>query len=177
MFLDEQELDFSGGPATQLTSTQAAPTIRRPTLAKVRARGRAPYHVRVEFRQPGANGMIQLSWIPPTDAALAEAEAVVRDADVAVVCVGLSSDLEGEEMRGLSIPGFRGGDRTALELPEPQEALIKAAVATGKPVIVVLTSGSAIAAKYAAEHASGGGGGVVRRRGGRHGASPTRWRV
>ncbi len=91
---------------------------------------------------------------PPSDVALAEAEAVARDADVAVVCVGLSSDLEGEEMPGLSIPGFRGGDRTALELPEPQEALITRVVATGKPVVVVLTSGSAIAANYAAANAT-----------------------
>jgi beta-glucosidase len=57
-------------------------------------------------------------------------------------------------MPGLSIPGFRGGDRTALELPELQEALIKRVVATGKPVVVVLTSGSAIAANYAAANAT-----------------------
>ena len=44
MFLDEQELDFSGGPATQMTSTQAAPTIRRPTLAKVRLEGGRRVH-------------------------------------------------------------------------------------------------------------------------------------
>jgi len=154
MFLDEQELDFSGGSATQMTSTQAVPTLRRPTLAKVRLEAGRKHSVRVEFRQPGTNGMIQLSWVPPTDVALAEAQAVVRDADVAVVCLGLSSDLEGEEMRGLNIPGFRGGDRTALELPEPQEALIKTAVAAGRPLIVVLTSGSAIAANYAALNAT-----------------------
>jgi len=154
MFLDEQELDFSGGPATQMTSTPAVPTFRRPTLAKVRLEAGRKHIVRVEFRQPGRNGMIQLSWVPPTDVALAEAQAVVRDADVAVVCVGLSSDLEGEEMRGLNIPGFRGGDRTAIELPEPQEALIKTAVAAGRPLIVVLTSGSAIAANYAARNAT-----------------------
>ena len=69
--------------------------------------------------------MIQLAWIPPADGALAEAERVVKDADVAVVCVGLSADLEGEEMPGLSIPGFRGGDRTSLDLPEPQETLVR----------------------------------------------------
>jgi beta-glucosidase len=67
--------------------------------------------------------------------------------------VGLSSDLEGEEMRGLDIPGFRGGDRTSLELPEPQEALVKAVIATGRPVVVVLTSGSAVALNHAAAHA------------------------
>ena len=154
MFVDDQELDFNGGPATQITSTQAGPSLRRPTLATVRLDAGRAYRVRVEFRQTGAGGMIQLAWIPPAAGALAEAEPLVKDSDVAVVCVGLSSDLEGEEMRGLSIPGFRGGDRTSLDLPESQETLVKTVIATGKPVIVVLTSGSAIAANHAAAHAT-----------------------
>ena len=108
----------------------------------------------MEYRQPGAGGTIRLGWIPPAAAALAEAEALMKDSDVALVFVGLSSELEGEEMRAVKIPGFRGGDRTSLDLPEPQEELVKTAVATGKPVIVVLTSGSAISANYAAEHAT-----------------------
>ena len=54
----------------------------------------------------------------------------------------------------MNIPGFLGGDRTSLDLPEPQENLVKAAIATGKPVVVVLTSGSAVAANSAAEHAA-----------------------
>jgi beta-glucosidase len=155
MFLDGQELDFTGGPVTQITSTQQAPPpgMRRPSMAKVQLDAGRKYALRVEFRQTGTGGSIQLSWVPPAAAAIAEAEALVKDSDVAIVCVGLSSDLEGEEMRGLSIPGFRGGDRTALELPEPQEALVKAAVATGKPIVVVLTSGSAVALNYAAAHA------------------------
>jgi beta-glucosidase len=57
-------------------------------------------------------------------------------------------------MRGVKIPGFLGGDRTSLDLPEPQEKLVKAAIATGKPVVVVLTSGSAVAVNSAAEQAS-----------------------
>jgi beta-glucosidase len=153
MFLDDQELDFTGGPATQMTSTQAGPVIRRPILAKVQLDAGRKHLVRVEFRQAGSGGSIQLQWIPPAAAALAEAASLAKDSDIAVVCVGLSSDLEGEEMRGLNIPGFRGGDRTALELPEAQEALIKTAVSSGKPVIVVLTSGSAVALNYAAANA------------------------
>src|SRR6202040_110269 len=54
----------------------------------------------------------------------------------------------------VTVPGFQGGDRTELKIPEPQERLIEAAIATGKPVVVVLTSGSALAANYAAEHAA-----------------------
>ncbi len=153
LFLDGQELDFGGGPRTQMTSTQAAPAIRRPTPARVQLEAGRTYALRVEFRQSGAGGSIQLAWIPPAAAARAEAEALAKDSDVAILCVGLSSDLEGEEMRGLDIPGFRGGDRTALELPEPQEALVKAVIATGKPVVVVLTSGSAVALNHAAAHA------------------------
>jgi len=57
-------------------------------------------------------------------------------------------------MRRVDIPGFLGGDRTSLDLPEPQETLVKATIATGKPVVVVLTSGSALAANVAAERAA-----------------------
>ena len=110
--------------------------------------------MRVEYRQPGTGGTVQLGWIPPAGAALAEAVTLAKESDVAIVFVGLSSELEGEEMRRVNIPGFLGGDRTSLDLPEPQERLVKAVMATGKPVVVVLTSGSAIAANSAAEHAA-----------------------
>jgi beta-glucosidase len=59
--------------------------------------------------------------------------------------------LEGEEMK-VNIPGFSGGDRTDLNLPAPQQSLLEAVVQSGKPVVVVLTSGSAIAANYATQH-------------------------
>jgi len=112
------------------------------------------YALRVEYRQAGAGGTIQLAWTPPADATLSEAVALAKGADVALVFVGLSSELEGEEMPGVDIPGFRGGDRTSLDLPEPQENLVKAIVATGKPVVVVLASGSAVAVRSAAAGAS-----------------------
>ena len=98
-------------------------------------------------------GSVQVAWIPPAAPLLAEAVQAVKDADVAVAFVGLNPSLEGEEMR-VSIPGFAGGDRTDLNLPASQEALLEAAAATGKPLVVVLTSGSALAANYAAEHAA-----------------------
>ena len=103
--------------------------------------------------ETGAGGTIQLAWTPPADATLSEAKALAKGSDVAVVFVGLRPELEGEEMRGVNIPGFIGGDRTSLDLPEPQETLVKAAIATGKPVVVVLTSGSAVAVRSAAEGA------------------------
>jgi beta-glucosidase len=145
LFVDEKELTLGTGPSTQMTSTEAAPGPRQPVRVRVALEGGREYSVRVEYRQPGSGGTLQLGWIPPSAAAVSEAEALVKDSDVAIVFVGLSSELEGEEMRGVNIPGFKGGDRTSLDLPEPQQKLVKTAIATGKPVVVVLTSGSAVA--------------------------------
>jgi len=156
LFLDDKELEFGTGPSTQMTSTQGAPTppTRRTPHALVQLERGRKYALRVEFRQTGSGGSILFGWIPPAEALLAEAGQLAKDSDVAIIFVGLSSELEGEEMRGLNIPGFLGGDRTSLDLPEPQEKLVKAVIAAGKPVIVVLTSGSAIAANYASGHAA-----------------------
>jgi beta-glucosidase len=70
-----------------------------------------------------------------------------------VLVLGISAGLEGEEMN-VNVEGFRGGDRTDIGLPKPQEALLKAVVATGKPVVVVLLSGSALAVNWANDHAA-----------------------
>ncbi len=67
----------------------------------------------------------------------------VKDADVVVFVGGISPSLEGEEM-GVSLPGFRGGDRTDIELPAIQRELIKALKDAGKKVVLVNCSGSPI---------------------------------
>jgi len=69
---------------------------------------------------------------------------VASAADVIVAVVGLTPWLEGEEMP-LHVPGFNGGDRTEIALPAAQTKLLNALRATGKPLIIVLQSGSAIA--------------------------------
>jgi beta-glucosidase len=156
VLLDGKELDFDApppGPSAPAPGT-LPPGLRRTRDVKLQLTGGQKYSLQVEYRQSGSGGAARLAWIPPAGALLTEAAKVVKDADVVVVCVGLSSELEGEEMRWLNVPGFAGGDRTSLDLPEPQENLVKAAIASGKPVVVVLTSGSAISANYAAEHAS-----------------------
>jgi beta-glucosidase len=65
--------------------------------------------------------------------------------------MGLSANLEGEQL-DLDIDGFRGGDRTRLDLPEPQRDLIRAVVGLGKPVVLVVMSGSAIALNWEQSH-------------------------
>jgi beta-glucosidase len=81
-----------------------------------------------------------------------EAVKAAGEADASVLVLGISAGLEGEEMT-VNVEGFRGGDRTDLSLPKPQEALLKAVVATGKPVVVVLLSGSALAVNWANDNA------------------------
>jgi beta-glucosidase len=82
-----------------------------------------------------------------------EAIDAAKNADVVVAVVGITSKLEGEEMK-VDEPGFKGGDRTSLDLPKPEEALLEAVAATGKPVVVVLTNGSALGVNWAKEHAN-----------------------
>jgi beta-glucosidase len=71
---------------------------------------------------------------------------------VVIAFVGLSPLLEGEEMP-VKIDGFEGGDRTRIELPSSQQRLLQAVASTGKPVVLVSLSGSAIALTWGNEHA------------------------
>lgn len=134
----------------EIIGDMAAQGLARVREAHLQLEAGHVYKLRVEYRQPGAGGSGQLVWAPPAEPLLAEAVEAVKNADAAVVFAGLNSNLEGEEMN-IAVPGFSGGDRTDLNLPETQERLIQAAVATGKPVIVVLTSGSAVAVNFAAQ--------------------------
>jgi beta-glucosidase len=102
----------------------------------------APLPLRLELEHRGDEG-IALEWEPPASALLDEAAAAAAQADVIVAMVGLSPDLEGEALK-LSLPGFDGGDRTSLALPEAQRTLLDRLQATGKPLIVVIASGSAV---------------------------------
>ena len=70
--------------------------------------------------------------------------AQVKDAEVIIYVGGLSPNLEGEEMRGVVYEGFKGGDRTTIELPDVQSRMLAALRGTGKPVVFVLTTGSTI---------------------------------
>jgi beta-glucosidase len=111
--------------------------------APMQLEGGRRYAIKVEYTQNGRGGGAELNWIPPAAVMLDEAERTARNSDVALVFVGLNGSQEGE-----------GHDRSAVDLPEPQERLVKAMIATGKPVVVVLTSGSAVAINSAAAGAT-----------------------
>lgn len=95
----------------------------------------------------------QLIWAKVDDGVSAEAISAAKNADLVIAVVGITSRLEGEEMP-VTVPGFLGGDRTGLDLPEPEEALIEAAAATGKPMAVVLLNGSALSVNWINSHAN-----------------------
>jgi beta-glucosidase len=102
--------------------------------------------------RPGTRPEARLIWSPVDDTPDPAAVAAAKDADVVIAVVGITSKLEGEEMP-VHEPGFDGGDRTNLKMPEPEEALVRAVAATGKPLVVVLMNGSALAATWEKEHA------------------------
>jgi len=114
-----------------------------------------PRKFRLEYthRAPLFAAGATFDWLPPADVLRDEAVRTARQSDVVVAFVGLSPDLEGEEMP-VHVPGFSGGDRTDISLPRVQQDLLEALAATGRPLVVVLMNGSALAVNWAQEHAA-----------------------
>jgi beta-glucosidase len=124
------------------------------SLGRVHLEKSVPVKLDVSY-EPGAGTQpqAQLIWHRVNDAPDPAAVEAARKADVVVAVVGLTSALEGEEMP-VSEPGFQGGDRTSIDMPEPEEALVRAFAPAGKPLVVVLMNGSALAARWEKEHAN-----------------------
>jgi len=114
-----------------------------------------PHNFRLEYthRSPLFAAGLTLEWQPPAEVLRAEAVKAAERADVIVAFVGLSPELEGEEMR-IQVEGFKGGDRTDISLPRVQQDLLEALSTTRKPLVVVLMSGSALAVNWADQHAA-----------------------
>ncbi|HET7537758.1 MAG TPA: glycoside hydrolase family 3 C-terminal domain-containing protein [Candidatus Didemnitutus sp.] len=108
--------------------------------------------LKLEYCQSDGPTQISLQWsLPNTTDWRDKAVAAAKAADVVVFAGGISAQLEGEEMT-VDYEGFKGGDRTKIELPAVQEELLEAIVATGKPVVYVNMSGSAIAMPWLDQH-------------------------
>jgi beta-glucosidase len=109
------------------------------------------YKIVVEFFQTEGNAAIKLrtgNYVKTDFAALASR---LKDVDAVVFAGGISPQLEGEEMP-VNAPGFNGGDRTSILLPAAQTELMKALITTGKPVVFVMMTGSAIAIPWEDEN-------------------------
>jgi len=110
-----------------------------------------PRRIKLEYWDRRADASAQLVWSRPDPRLKEEALAAAGSADAVIMMMGLSAQLEGEEMP-VDVPGFKGGDRVDIGLPRPQEELIQAVSAVGKPVVLVLLNGSALAVNWASEH-------------------------
>jgi len=133
---DKLELDSSSNPAE----------------ARLSFADNNPHAIRVEYMHQPNDRNVDLNWEPPANSLLSHAIDAAKKSDAIIAFVGLSPNLEGEEMN-VHVEGFDGGDRTSIELPAAQEKLLQAMGETGKPLIVVLTSGSALAVPWAKDHA------------------------
>jgi beta-glucosidase len=110
------------------------------------------YDLRLEFFEDIRDAEVRLAWrLPGAKPPFEEALDAARAADVVVFVGGLTGDIEGEEMK-VSFPGFAAGDRTDLRLPGSQRKLLEALHATGKPVVLVLAAGSAMAVDWAQQN-------------------------
>ena len=133
-------MEFGGG--------EIVPVVGRVHMEKGRK-------VAIEITYFTQNGKAhaELIWAKVINTVSPDAIAAAKNADAVIAVVGITSRLEGEEMP-VSEPGFLGGDRTSIDLPQPEEDLVEAVAATGKPLAVVLMNGSALAVNWINQHAN-----------------------
>ena len=144
LYLDDKLLVESGGKTAERGEVRQAPVTFEDTQ---------PHLIRLEYLHGTGTAGIDLSWQAPAEVLREQAVEAARQSDVTIAFVGLSPSLEGEEMP-VKLAGFSGGDRTSIDLPVAQEDLLKALAATGKPLVVVLQNGSALAVNWAQQNAN-----------------------
>jgi beta-glucosidase len=138
-------LEFDGKPASDRRRARWNDLPSFTTVDLVKGR-------RYPFRIVSPSGA-DLVWKRVSKDAQAELAHAAASADVLVAVVGLTSDLEAEET-SITVPGFEGGDKTTLDLPGDQLALLEQARATGKPLVVVAMNGSPINLAWAKDNAA-----------------------
>jgi len=128
-------------------------TIHEPSASagEVALKAGHSYSLKIEFHSSGFAS--KLVWLRVIDNPLAEAATQAKQAEVVVAVVGLTSELEGEEMK-VNLPGFSGGDRTSLDLPGEEEQLLHSLKDAHKPLVVVLMNGSALSVNWASQNAN-----------------------
>jgi beta-glucosidase len=112
-----------------------------------------PHPIRLDYFHTTGTAGIDLTWQAPAAVLRDEAVEAAKGSEVTIAFVGLSPSLEGEEMP-VKLAGFSGGDRTDIGLPRVQQELLEALATTGKPLVVVLMNGSALAVNWAEQHAA-----------------------
>ncbi len=121
------------------------------TSRKFKFEKRKPYALRLEYANQSLDPQIQLLWTLPGRDLEAEAISAAEQADLVVAIMGLSPSVEREEIPGME-GVVSGGDRTSIDLPRNQEKLLRQVHKLGKPIVLVLLNGSAIATNWAASN-------------------------
>lgn len=115
-----------------------------PDYASLRLEQGKWYALKIEATCRASGNLVQFLWEVPDPQREKKALALARKADITILVLGLSPRVEGEEM-SVEVKGFHGGDRTDIALPESQRHLLRSVIALGKPFILVLMNGSALA--------------------------------
>ena len=118
---------------------------------KLETKKNTVYKIVLEYWQGEGKAEVSLqtgNFVKTNFAALIERH---KNADAFIFAGGISPQLEGEEMP-VDFPGFKGGDRTSILLPDVQTKLLKALQSSGKPVVFAMMTGSAIAIPWEAEN-------------------------
>ncbi|MFD0835622.1 glycoside hydrolase family 3 C-terminal domain-containing protein [Mariniflexile aquimaris] len=110
-----------------------------------------PHDIKIEYFNYHSDPQAQFVWAKMDQDLLTPALEAVKNSEVVIMCLGLSPDIEGEEMPVL-LEGFDKGDRSDITLPKSQIELMKKIQALGKPIILVLMNGSALAVNWAADN-------------------------
>jgi beta-glucosidase len=155
IYLDGKQLEPSAPPAP--TTGHLPPSGRNYGTIQhfaIPFRDTRRHDLRIEYIQSARiqGAMLAFEWSPRQQILEDQAVEAARKSDVVVAFVGLTPRLEGEEMR-VEAKGFSGGDRTDLVLPDVQQQLLEAVAKTGKPIVVVLLNGSALAVNWAQQNA------------------------
>lgn len=111
-----------------------------------------PHEIRVDYVRANEDRLVALDWVAPAQVLIDGAVKAAQESDVVVAFVGLSPDLEGEEMK-VDYPGFDGGDRLTLALPDAQRQMLEAVKATGKPLVAVYLTGGAVSDPWVEQNA------------------------
>lgn len=118
--------------------------VKNPTnLYTLQAKAGKEYHIEILFKQRNERATLDFDLGKQVEINLNLAVEKVKDADVVLFAGGISPSLEGEEMP-VEVSGFKGGDRTDIELPAVQRDLLRTLKKTGKKVVFINYSGSAI---------------------------------
>jgi beta-glucosidase len=138
----------------KLVATSRMTNESEAKLGKVSLEKGKPYALRVEYGERNSSiPKAHLVWSKIDLSPSTEAVAAAKASDVVVAVVGITSELEGEEMK-VNEEGFKGGDRISIDLPKPEQQLLEALATAKKPMVVVLMNGSALSVNWANEHAN-----------------------